>query len=199
MKKTIRFLAHLIPAAVLVVGLLASCAGGPADLVSGPDSVLVSLSSEAEIKAAYGYAYAANPFLPPPGVLGSKRNTFLVVRFTAAANVSLEIAGADLSDATGMLKARALGRDELKRFWEARATDSGGQTAEALNDRRRAAIDRYALNLYEPNALRKNSPYSLLILGPRKDEMGTAQFTVRYYVNGQYMERIFPVEFEVEK
>lgn len=172
-----------------------SCAGGPASTASGAEPLTVTVSSEAEVKAAYGYTYATNPFLEPPGLFSREKTTFIVVRFLASSPVNLEIAGAEIAGAEGRIKTRVYGKEELRTYWETKTVDDGSQTTDAKSAKRFAAIDRYALDLYGPNKLRKNSPYSLLVMGPGEGDIGEAELIVRYYVDGVYEEKTFPVSF----
>lgn len=182
----------------LAMSLLAACAGAPDPSLSGVDALTVSLSTEDEIQSAYGYTYATNPFLPYPGMFTAGKNTFLVVRFMTSAPLDLEIAGIELLGEGGKLKTRLLGREELRLFWETRTVDDERQATDANNQKRFAAIDRYALKLNEVNSLRKNSPYSLVILAPPDEDIGIAELVVRYVVNGEYRESTFAVRFESE-
>ncbi len=196
---SVPFLSLRILAAVLLPAL-AACSSGPLasgrpgapDTASVPPAVEVSLSTRAELEEAYGWPPAVNPFLPPPSLASGFRNAFLAVRFTAGAPVSLEIGEVFLEDGGRRLEIRLLGRRELAVFWETRTITDGTAAADARNDRRRAAIDRYALDLDAPNALRKGSPYTLVVLGPPARELGAARLTVRYYVDGVPGEAAFP-------
>jgi hypothetical protein len=200
----LRFSAVGVAAVAAIV--LSSCAGGlsarenpeSAGIAAGPASVTVSLSTQAELEAVYGYTYAVNPFLPPPGIFTGGKSAFLVVRFQSDAPASLEIAGVDLAGADVAVKIQLLGKEELRRFWEGRLIDDGTQATDARNEKRYAVIDRYALNLDRATVLKKGSPYSLLIIGPKAAEIGTATLTVRYRVNGEYREQSFPVSFPEE-
>lgn len=183
----------------LVILLSVSCAGGPDPNLPISETLSVTLSTEAEIKAAYGFTYATNPFLPAPGLFSAGKTSLLVVRFETKTPLSLDIAGVELFSPEGKLKTRLMGKEELTLFWETRSVDDGTQTTDANNQKRFAAIDRYALDLYKSNQLRRNSPYSLVIQGPPEDDIGSADLLVRYYVNGEYRESSFQVRFESKR
>ncbi len=172
-----------------------SCAGTPKSEFQGAEALNVTLSNETEIKSAYGYTYATNPFLPYPGLFSSGMNSFLVVRFQTSSPLDLEITGVDLLSTGGKLKTRILGKEELRLFWETRSVDDDRQITDANNQRRFAAIDRYALRLNKVNTLRRNSPYSLVILAPLEEDIGTADLVVRYVVNGEYRESTFTITY----
>lgn len=180
----------------LVILLSVSCAGGPDVTIPVSEALSVTLSTEAEIKGAYGFTYATNPFLPAPGLFSAGKTSLLVVRFETKTPLSLDIAGVELVTPEGKLKTRLMGKEELTLFWETKSVDDGTQTTDANNQKRFASIDRYALDLYKPNSLRKKSPYSLVIQGPAEEDIGTADLVVRYYVNGEYRESMFLVRFE---
>lgn len=190
------------PVILAALAALAGCAGGPATRPesSGPEAaagvapVAVSLSSTDEIEASYGPTYATNPFLEPPGIFSGGRIAFLVVRFLSDTPRSLEIAGVELSGPEGPVKIKVLGREELRRFWEERTVDDGNPATDARNDKRYAAVDRYALSLDRPNALRKGSPYSLLVLVDKAEAPEDAALTVRFIVDGASAEESFPVK-----
>lgn len=179
----------------LLIFFIVACAGAPEPAALDSEDVIVSLSTKDEIQSAYGYTYATNPFLPYPGLFSSGKNTFLVVRFQTSSPLDLEIAGIELLSTGGKLKTRLLGKEELRLFWETRSVDDDRQITDANNQRRFAAIDRYALKLNEVNPLRKNSPYSLVILAPSEEDIGTADLVVRYVVNGEYRESTFTVRY----
>lgn len=178
-----------------VVLLILACAGAPKSNSQVAEALTVTLSNEAEIKSAYGYTFAINPFLPYPGLFTGGKNSFLVVRFQTTASLNLEIAGVDLFGTGGKLKTRLMGREELRLFWDTRSVDDDRVVTDANNQRRLAAIDRYALRLNTNNFLRKNSPYSLVILAPPEEDIGSAELIVRYVVNGEYKESTFGVSF----
>ena len=196
--------ASSVPMAILAaIAALAGCAGGPAthpkapapEAAPGTASVAVSLSSADEIEASYGPTYATNTFLEPPGILSGGRNVFLVVRFTAFSPASLEIVGVELSGPEGAVNIQVLGRQELRRFWEERTVDDGNPASDARNDKRYAVVERYALDLDRPNALRKGSPYSLLVIAAKAEVPEEAALTVRYLVDGECAEISFQVKF----
>lgn len=190
------------PLILAALAALSGCAGGSAaypktsasETAPGTAPLAVSLSTADEIEASYGPTYATNPFLEPPGIFSGGRSVFLVVRFLADAPRSLEIAGAELSGPEGPIKIQVLGRGELRRFWEERTVDDGNPATDARNDKRYAAIERYALDLDRPNALRKGSPYSLLLIASRAEAPEEATLIVRFIVDGVSAEESFPVE-----
>lgn len=181
----------------LAVLLILSCSSAP-EVLDDSEALVVTLSTVDEIQSAYGYTYATNPFLQYPGMFSSGKNTFLVVRFQTSAPVDLEITGVELLGSGGKLKTRMMGKEELRLFWETRSIDDNRQITDANSQRRFAAIDRYAVKLNKVNSLRKNSPYSLVILAPPGEDIGIADLIVRCVVNGEYRESIFTVRFDNE-
>lgn len=110
MRKSVAFL--LAPVAL---ALAVSCAGAPA--ARGPSASLV-VPDLAEIKAAYGYDFALNPYLEPSTTIRGKLTEFVVLR------VDLELASpaavtvdARLVAADGTVIAEMMDRERMKLFW----------------------------------------------------------------------------------